>query len=309
MANKKHNLITRADFDGVVAAVLFKEMGMVDDIIFAHPKEMQDGEVEVDDNIITTNLPYVDGVHLCFDHHLSETLRVGPRSNHIIDPNAPSAARVVYEYYGGEAKFPKIPDGLMDAVDKADSAQYSTTDILAPTGWTLLNFIIDPRTGLSRFHDFAISNNQLLLDMIVYCRRHPIEDILAIPDVEERVRLYQEHDEPAEFQIDRCSSTHGNLVVLDLRDEETIHPVNRFMIYALNPEVNISIHVMREPEKEKTVFAVGKSIIDRSSKTNIGRLMLEYGGGGHKNAGTCQIDNDRADQVMSELIERITADG
>ncbi len=309
LANKKYSLITRADFDGVVAAVLFKEMEMVDDVIFAHPKDMQDGKIKVDDSIITTNLPYVEGVHLCFDHHLSETLRVGQRDNHIIDPNAPSAARVVYEYYGGESQFPKIPDGLMDAVDKADSAQYSTTDILAPTGWTLLNFIIDPRTGLGRFRDFAISNDQLLLDMIVYCRRHPIEDILAIPDVEERVYLYHEHDELAEFQIERCSTMHGNLLVLDLRGEEVIHPVNRFMVYALNPEANISLHVMWGVRKEKTVFAVGKSITNRTSKTNIGKLMLEYGGGGHENAGTCQIENDRAEQVMAELIERITADG
>lgn len=304
-------LLTRADFDGMVAAVLLRELGLIGDIEFVHPKDMQDGRIEVADTDISTNLPYVEGIHLCFDHHHSETLRVGKRDNLIIDPDAPSAARVVYDHYGGKKTFPDISEELMSAVDQADSARYAIDDILAPTDWTLLNFITDPRTGLERFRDFTISNRQLMLDLVVYCRGkgHSIEEILAIPDVEERVHRYIEHDEAAEFQIIRCTTEHRNLVVVDVSGEEIIHPVNRFMVYALFPKANISLSVMRAPRGGNTEFAVGKSILERTSRTNVGALMLEYGGGGHVAAGTCQIPDSDAGRVLGELIERITADG
>jgi nanoRNase/pAp phosphatase (c-di-AMP/oligoRNAs hydrolase) len=137
--------------------------------------------------------------------------------------------------------------------------------------------------------------------------RMEIDEILATPDVAERVELYNDHSTRAIRQIGRLSEVHGDLVVLDLRDEEVIHPTNRFMIYALNPECNISMHVLWGLKQQNTVFAVGKSIIDRSSPVDVGSLMLEYGGGGHEAAGTCQVDNDRAEQVRDELVERINA--
>ena len=309
MAEKKYRLLTRADVDGVVAAVLLRELGLIEAIQFVHPKEMQDGEVEVTGNDITTNLPYVEGVHLCFDHHYSESLRVGSKDNLVNVPGAPSAARVVYDYYGGKDRFPDLSDELMAAVDQADSAQYTIEDILAPTRWTLLNFIMDPRTGLDRFQEFAISNHQLMRDLAIYMRAHSIEEILAIPDVQERVRFYIEHDEAAEMQMKRCAVEKENMVIVDFRNEEIIHPVNRFMIYALYPQANVSLHAYWGEERKKVVFAVGKSILNRTSKTNIGKLMLEYGGGGHKTAGTCQVKPEDAERILSELIERISADG
>ena len=310
MSQQKFRLVTRSDFDGLVCAVLLNELDLIDDIKFVHPKDMQDGKVEITDRDITTNLPYVAAAHLAFDHHLSETIRnTGERQNHIIDPKAPSAARVVYDYYGGKARFPGIADDMMDAVDKADSAQYERHEILDPTGWVLLNYLMDARTGLGRFREFRISNYALMMDLIKYCRNHGIDEILALPDVKERVELYLDHAEKAKDQIRRCSTVHKNLVVLDLRNEETIYATNRFMIYALYPETNISIHVMWGLQKQNTVFATGKSILDRSSKTNVGELMLQYGGGGHQAAGTCQVANDQAEDTLKVLIARINADG
>lgn len=305
-----YRLVTRSDFDGLVCAVLFKELGMVDEIKFVHPKDMQDGKVEITSRDITTNLPYVPGAHLVFDHHSSELHRVGetPR-NYIIDPEAPSAARVVYEFYGAKEKFPTISEEMMAAVDKADSAQHTLEDILDPGGWMLLNVLMDSRTGLGRFRDFRISNYQLMMQLIDACRTHTVEQILELPDVKERVELYWEHDEKSREQIKRCAKIYKNLVVLDLRGEETIYATNRFMIYALYPKCNISIHAMWGLKKQNTVFATGKSIIDRSSRTNVGDLMLEYGGGGHVAAGTCQVENERAEAVLEELIRRINADG
>lgn len=310
MAEQRFRLVTRSDFDGLVCAVLLKELDLIDEIKFVHPKDMQDGKIEITANDITTNLPYVEGVHLAFDHHLSETIRIsGKKENHIIDPDAPSAARVVYNYYGGNARFTAISDDMMAAVDKGDSAQFTREEILHPTGWVLLHFLMDARTGLGRFREFRISNYQLMMDLIAYCKEHTINEILALPDVNERVELYFEHEERFIDQIKRCAKVYQNLVVLDLRDEEVIYAGNRFMIYALFPQCNISMHVLWGVKQQNTVFAVGKSILNRTSKTNIGELMLKYGGGGHANAGTCQIENSQANAMLQKVIAAITAEG
>ncbi|MDF0605619.1 exopolyphosphatase [Neisseriaceae bacterium TC5R-5] len=310
MTQKQYRLVTRSDFDGLVCAVLLNELNMINEVKFAHPKDMQDGKVEITENDITTNLPYVAGAYLAIDHHLSETLRNGgDNTNHIIDAKAPSAARVVYNHFGGKHAFPKISEDMMDAVDKADSAQYSRDEVLNPTGWTLLNYLMDARTGLGRFKDFRVSNYQLMMDLIGYCRDHSIEQILQLPDVQERVTMYREHDEQAKQQILRCSKVYGNLVVLNLLRQDIIHPTNRFMIYALYPDCNISIHVLWGLNKQNTVFAVGKSVLNRSSRTNIGALMLQYNGGGHEAAGTCQVSNDQAEDILDELIARIRGHG
>jgi nanoRNase/pAp phosphatase (c-di-AMP/oligoRNAs hydrolase) len=310
MSQQKFRLITRSDFDGLVCAVLLNELALIDDIKFVHPKDMQDGKVDVTSRDITTNLPYVAAAHLAFDHHHSETLRnTGERVNHVIAAEAPSAARVVYNHYGGAAAFPRIAEAMMAAVDKADAARFSRAEILDPSGWVLLNYLMDARTGLGRFRTFRISNYTLMMDLIQYCRDHSIEQILALPDVRERVSVYFEHAVKAKEQILRCATVHGNLVVLDLRAEETIWATNRFTIYALFPQANISIHAMWGVQKQNTVFATGKSIIDRSSRTNVGELMLEYGGGGHGAAGTCQVDNDRSADILQALVTRINLDG
>jgi nanoRNase/pAp phosphatase (c-di-AMP/oligoRNAs hydrolase) len=245
-------------------------------------------------------------VAISFDHHSSEALRVTEeKANRVIVPGAASAACVVYEYYGGASTFPGINE-LMEAVDKGDAAQFSLEEILRPDGWVLLNFLMDPRTGLGRFREFRISNYQLMMQLIDVCTAMSIDEILQTPDVKERVDLYFKHAAAAEQQIRRCAKVHGNLVILDLRDEETIHPTNRFMLYALFPQCNISIHVLWGFKQQNTVFATGKSIIDRSSTTNIGELMLSYGGGGHEAAGTCQIEHADAVRVLDELVQTIT---
>lgn len=310
MPERKFRLVTRSDFDGLVCAVLLKDLDLIDDILFVHPKDMQDGKIDITENDITTNLPYVAGCHIAFDHHLSETVRnSGDIDNHIIDAKAPSAARVVYDYYGGADKFPNISVDMMDAVDKGDSAQFSEEEILEPTDWVLMNFIMDARTGLGRFRDFKISNYQLMMKLIDACKDHSIEEILQMEDVAERVSLYHEHNELAKVQIAKCSTVYDNLVVLDLTDQETIYATNRFVIYAMYPDCNISIHKMWGLKKQNVVFAIGKSITNRTSNTNVGELCLKYGGGGHMNAGTCQVETSKAETVLNEIIDTITSDG
>ncbi|MDR2731900.1 MAG: exopolyphosphatase [Fibromonadaceae bacterium] len=311
LAGKKYRLVTRSDFDGLVCGMLLTELDLVDDIKFVHPKDMQDGLVELSDRDISTNLPYQSSCAYVFDHHESEILRnvTVNVDNYIVDPHAPSAARVVYDWLGGVETFPRIDLKMMEAVDKADSAQFLREDILEAKGWELLSFLMDSRTGLGRFRDFRISNYQLMMELISYCKTHNIEEILKHPDVDERVRIYRAHEKQFREQVLRCTKVYKNLGILDLRNEETIWAGNRFMIYALFPEINISIHVLWGLRMQNTVFATGKSIFDRSSKTDVGGLMLKYGGGGHTAAGTCQIPNDQAAKVLAELIETINADG
>lgn len=295
--------------DGLVCAVILKQLDMIDEIVFVHPKDMQDGKIEITPNDIVTNLPYCKEAYMVFDHHESETIRNEKADNHVIIADAPSAARVVYDYYGGKEKLPKISELMMAAVDKADAAQFSVDEILHPEGWELLSFIMDSRTGLGRFRDFRISNYQLMMDLIDYCIDHSIEEIMQLPDVIERTDLYKSYEDKFRMQLEECSVMYNNLIVLDLREEEVIYPGNRFIMYAVNPEINISIHALNGFQNQNTVFAIGKSIVNRNSNTNIGELCLKYGGGGHHAAGTCQVANEDAERVLEELIEQINQDG
>jgi len=306
---QKFRLVTRSDFDGLVCAVLLKHLDMIEDIKFVHPKDMQDGKVEITDKDLTTNLPYVPSAHLVFDHHESEAMRNGTgHKNYVIDAEADSAARIVWRHYGGHDAFPKSWDNMMVAVDKADSADFTMQEVIDPQNWELLNMLMDSRTGLGRFREFRISNYELMMQLIDCCRTQSIEEILLLPDVMERVELYQTHKSDFDAQLKRCATVYENLVVLDLREEEIIYPGSRFAIYAMFPECDISIHQMWGFKKQNTVFATGKSIFDRGCTTHIGQLMLEFGGGGHAAAGTCQVENDTADESLKALIARINAD-
>ena len=299
-----YRLVTRSDFDGLVCAMLLKQLELIDDVTFVHPKDVQDGSVTITASDITTNLPYRPEAHLVFDHHASEVLRNGAaHDNYVIDPDAPSAARVVYEHFGGGARFPLVSEELMRAVDQADSADYNITEVLAPSGWVLLNFLMDPRTGLGRFHDFRVSNYGLMMELIDYCAAHAVDDVLALPDVAERVRLYEDQAPMFRAQLGRCTTLVGEVAVVDLRQEEVIYAGNRFMVYALQPEASVSVHVLWGRQRKNTVLAVGKSILNPSNHVDIGEMMLRgYDGGGHRNAGTCQVAHEDAARALDEIV-------
>lgn len=306
-------LLTRSDFDGLACAVLLVEAGIVDEYKFVHPKDVQDGKIEVTKNDVLTNIPYVPGCGLWFDHHSSEEEREALTEKfHFEGKSRPalSCARVIYDYYGGVEKFAMLDGtGLMTAVDKSDSAQFAKEEILNPEGWDLLSFIMDARTGLGRYRDYRISNYQLMEDMIQYCRTKNAEQILEVPDVQERVKRYFEQEAQFRTMLKSNSWADGNVIVLDLHEVDEILSGNRFIIYALYPEQNISIRVIWGFKKQNMVFTVGHSILNRTSKTDVGSLMLKYGGGGHRAVGTCQVPTEDWEKALGELVEQMKADG
>lgn len=301
-------LLTRADFDGLACGALLKELGVIDSWKLVHPKDMQDGSVEVTDDDVLANVPYVPGCRMWFDHHVSEKERLGNIKFEGESRPADSAARVIYDYYGGDTRLPHFKE-MVKWVDKVDSARLTVDEIQNPTGWVLLGFIMDPRTGLGRFHDYTISNYQLMEKLIEKCRTEDIDQILADPDVKERVKVYFEQDALFKKMLLEVTRTDRNVIISDLRGREEIHAGNRFRIYAMFPEQNISIWAVDGRQKQNCPLAVGHSIINRTSKTDVGALMLKYGGGGHRQVGTCQVPYADADKVIAEMVEKMKKDG
>lgn len=301
-------VLTRSDFDGLACCVLLKKAGMMDDVKFIHPKDVQDGKVDVASSDILANVPYAPGCGMWFDHHSSEVERTNLKGEFKGESRmAPSAARIIYDYFGGKDMFGKLEE-FVTAVDKTDSAKFTKEEILKPEGWVLLSFIMDPRTGLGRYHDFRISNIQLMMNMIEYCYEMSIDQILSQQDVKERINKYREQDELFRKMIHENTRIERNVIITDLRGREEIYIGNRFIIYVMYPEQNISIWLIDGKQKENAVFAVGASIINKTCKSNIGSLMLHYGGGGHKKVGGCQVPYSEVDRVLAELIDEIKED-
>jgi nanoRNase/pAp phosphatase (c-di-AMP/oligoRNAs hydrolase) len=298
-------LLTRSDFDGLGCGALLGYLGIIDDWKFVHPKDIQDGLVEVTSNDVLANIPYIKGCKLWFDHHESESERLGKDVYFEgVSRIAPSCARVIYEYYGGDEKLSRFKT-MIEYVDRVDSAKLSSEEILHPTGWILLGFITDPRTGLGRFRNFSISNYDLMKIVARACIDKPIEEILKMKDVRERVEKYNEQTDLFREMVNAHAVIEGNVIVVDLRDVETIYAGNRFLIYTLYPEQNISLWIVDGRNKQNCVITLGYSIINKTATANVGSLMLKYGGGGHTQVGTCQVDYDKADGIIAEIVDEL----
>ncbi|MCL2441196.1 MAG: exopolyphosphatase [Treponema sp.] len=298
-------LFTRSDFDGLACGALLSYLGLIDEWKFVHPKDIQDGLVEATDNDILANIPYIKGCKLWFDHHSSESERLGAGAYFEgVSKAAPSCARVVYDYYGGDAKLGKFAE-MIHFVDKVDSGDLTSEEILDPRGWVLLGFIMDPRTGLGRFRNFTISNYDLMMNLSKACAEKSIYDILAMPDVKERLDFYYQQKDLFAEMVKSHAKVDNNVIMVDLRDVETIYAGNRFVIYTLYPGQNISVWVVDGRNKSNVAITVGHSIINRTSNVDVGSLLLFYGGGGHKQVGTCQVSYDDSDRIISEIMEKV----
>ncbi|OQY28846.1 MAG: exopolyphosphatase [Candidatus Cloacimonetes bacterium 4572_55] len=303
-------LITRSDFDGLVCAVLLKEVEQIDAIEFAHPKDVQDGEVAVTSNDILTNLPYVDGVGLWFDHHSSEEDRIGPDRGYKGEFEiSPSAARVVYNFYKKKTDKLNRFSELLESVDKYDAAQLDREDVTNPKGWILLAFILDPRTGLGYHRDYKISNRQLMRKMIDLIASHSVDEILEMPDVKARIdRYFSSQDAYSQFMRIHSKQIE-NLVVTDLRGVKNAPAGNRFSIYLIFPQTNISLRIFDGKQGKNVVVAGGYSIFNRTANTDLGALFARYGGGGHKASGTCQLEIEESVDIINTIVGKIVLEG
>jgi nanoRNase/pAp phosphatase (c-di-AMP/oligoRNAs hydrolase) len=299
-------LITRSDFDGLACAALLKDAGIIDSWKFAHPKDLQDGLVPVDENDCLANVPYVEGCGLWFDHHSSEFERNALKGKYNGESRlSPSCARIVYEYYGGRERFGKNYDDIMIAVDKVDSGNLTKDEILHPEGWIMVGFLMDPRTGLGRWRKFTISNYQLMEKLIDCVRTMTTDEILSLPDVVERIDTYNEQAENFIEMVNAHTRVEKDVIISDLRGVDPIYSGNRFLIYSLYPEQNISAWIVSGKGGLGCSAAVGYSILNRTSNVDVGKLMLKYGGGGHKAVGTCQFSDENVadlDKMLYELV-------
>ncbi|MDR3115464.1 MAG: exopolyphosphatase [Treponema sp.] len=299
-------LVTRSDFDGLACGALLKYLGLVDEWKFVHPKDIQDGLVEVNDRDILVNVPYIRGCKLWFDHHSSEYERLQGVYFEGVARIAPSCARVVYDYYGGYEKLGRF-EQMLYYVDKVDSGNLTPEEILNPRGWILLGFIMDPRTGLGRFRDFTISNYDLMKMLAQACVDKDIDEILALRDVKERIDRYFEQDKRFREMVGQQARIEDNVVVVDLRDVEPIYAGNRFILYTLFPQQNISLWIINGKNKANCVITVGYSIVKKDATVDVGKMLLAYGGGGHRNVGTCQVPYEDADRVIREVVAQCKA--
>ena len=298
-------LVTRSDFDGLACGALLLEAGVIDNWKFAHPKDLQDGLVPVDENDCLANVPFVPGCGLWFDHHSSEFERNELKGKYKGESRiTPSCARIIYEYYGGQEKFPNYTD-MMVAVDKVDSGNLTIDEIQNPQGWILVGFLMDPRTGLGRWRNFTVSNYALMEKLMVACKTMTTEEILNMPDVKERIEVYNEQTERFKEMVKAHTHTEGNLIISDLRGVDPIYTGNRFMIYSMYPEQNISAWIVSGRGGAGCSAAVGYSILNRTATMDVGSLMLKYNGGGHKKVGTCQFSDDNMATELPKMLAEL----
>ncbi len=298
-------LVTRSDFDGLACGALLLAAGVVDHWTFAHPKDLQDGLVEIDENDCLANVPYVPGCGMWFDHHSSEHERLALEGKYKGESRiTPSCARIIYEYYGGKDTFPNFDD-MMVAVDKVDSGDLTYDEIMNPQGWILVGFLMDPRTGLGRWRQFTVSNYQLMEKLMIACRDMTTDQILAMPDVQERIEVYNEQTAKFKEMVKEHTHTEGKVIITDLRGVEPIYTGNRFMIYSMYPDQNISAWIVSGRGGKGCSAAVGYSILNKTCKVNVGSLMLKYNGGGHEKVGTCQFTDENMSTELPKMLDEL----
>ncbi len=298
-------LVTRSDFDGLACGALLKDVGVIDSWKFAHPKDLQDGLIPIDENDCLANVPFVEGCGLWFDHHSSEFERSNLEGKYRGESRlAPSCARIIYDYYGGAEQFAHYED-MMIAVDKVDSGNLTREEISNPTGWILIGFLMDPRTGLGRWRNFSISNYELMEKLIDCCRTMTTDEILNLPDVIERIEIYREQTQKFEEMVKANTIVKGDVIITDLRNVDPIYSGNRFMIYGMYPEQNISAWIVNGKGGKGCSAAVGYSILNRTATIDVGKLMLKYGGGGHKAVGTCQFTDENMEIELPKMLDEL----
>lgn len=293
-------LITRADLDGLTSAILLQEVEPIDEVEFAHPKDVQDGKVAVGPDDILANLPYDERAALWFDHHVSQAEAAWNPAMKGSFEIAPSAARVIADHYKSD-RFTRYTE-LLDATDRLDAALLTRDDIVDPKGWILIGYTLDPRSGLGAFKDY-------FRHLMRLAKEKTVDQILADPEVSKHVERLRAEEQAFRKHLQADSRQDGNVVITDVRGQRDLPSGNRFLIYELFPDANVSVRVADGRNNEFVSIQVGHNILKRDCKTSVGDLLAGYGGGGHTGAGTCQVAPGQADRVLAEIVEVLKRNG
>jgi hypothetical protein len=318
-------LVTRADFDGLVCGALLTKFEVIDAYLFVEPKFMQDGMVEIRAGDIIANLPYHPSCTLWFDHHITNTtpdfakpIVLGKGGFRL----APSAARVVYEYYKelasshqpigtGEEKTTRLTDNeivtfldsqrikyLLHETDRIDAGKLEPQDVLDPQGYVLISMTTDGRNA---------GDEPYWLRIIELLRDASLEEVLHDPEVSRRCQQIRDEQEQLRKLLLARTTMKGNVIYVDLRGIDEIPDGNRFLIFTLFPRGNIQVKIADDKQRENTTsISVGYNIFNTTSNVNVGQLLSHYGGGGHKVVGSCRVPNDQADRAIREILTAVT---
>jgi len=299
-------LVTRGDLDGLTSAVIITMKEPVDEIVLVHPQDITDKRIEIRSDDVLVNLPYDPRCGMWFDHHLlTDSNEKPPESFRGRYGLAPSAARLVYEYYTDrDPDDPELRkfDRLVSETDRLDAALLTPDDVENPRDYILLGYTIDSRTGLGDFETY-------FRNLVGHLKTKSIQEVLALPEVRERIQRLR--NDQVEFRrlLSRNSFLLNNVVVTDLREIERLPSGNRFLVYTLFPEANVSLRVHWGPRHGSVIAAVGHSIFNRTCNTSVGELMSRYGGGGHRGAGTCVLPIEKAADAIDEILFELQANG
>jgi hypothetical protein len=312
-------LVTRADFDGLVCGALITKFEKIDSYLFVEPKFMQDRLVEVHSGDIIANLPYHPNCTLWFDHHITNTM---PEFDRPIVPGkggfrlAPSAARVVYEYYTELAANRDPAVGaqqaaeierflttdrmkyLLQEADKIDAGQLTREDVMNPQGYVLISMTTDGRYAEDEPYWRRI------IDLL---RDQNLEETLQDPEVASRCQRVLDYQEKLRAILLKNTTLKGNVIYVDLRPVHDMPDGNRFLLFTLFPQGNIAVKVSYDTQRENTTaISVGYNIFNKTSSVNVGELLQRYGGGGHRVVGSCRVPNDQAEQAIKEILAAVT---
>ncbi len=313
-------LVTRADFDGLVCGALVTKFENVDDHLFVEPKFLQDGLVDIRHGDIITNLPYHPNCSLWFDHHITNTTPDFPQPIVLGKGGfrlAPSAARVVYEYYSevgmrheatGNSKISgeeilsflgtERMKYLMHEADRIDAGKLEQEDVLNPQGYVLISMTTDGRNA---------GDEPYWLKMIGLLREASLEETLADAEVARRCQQIRDEQDKLRAILLARAEQRKNVIYVDLRGIQEIPDGNRFLIFTLFPQANIQVKVTHDSQRENTTaISVGYNIFNPTSNVNVGELLKNYGGGGHKVVGSSRVPNDKAEQAIEEILAAVT---
>ena len=311
-------LVTRADFDGLVCGALITKFEKIDSYLFVEPKFMQDGLVEVRNGDVIANLPYHPNCTLWFDHHITNTM---PEFDRPIMPGkggfrlAPSAARVVYEYYTEPGNWhsatgksdseegalflasERIQFLLQDA-DKIDAGQLTREDVLNPQGYVLVSMTTDGRYA---------EDEPYWLRIINLLRDKSLEETMDDVEVKRRCQKVLSFQEKLRAILLANTTLKRNVIYVDLRQVHDLPDGNRFLLFTLFPQGNIAVKVSYDTQRpDTTAISVGYNIFNKTATVNVGELLQRYGGGGHKVVGSCRVPNDKAEQAIQEIVAAVT---